>query len=240
MIRRLTVVRAPAKKTSNNGGLPTVRLLAVSDDIEPSLEIERNRAGLGRIDGILGAGDLKPGYLAFLADAFRVPLLHVLGNHDHGGGWAEGRVHLPDPIDCSWHELAGLGVAGLSWPVDRRERAVHDDAAAWRQAASCYLRVRKRRPDIIVSHVPPLGLGDTPDDHYHRGFAGYRWLLQKLKPALWIHGHTAPAAVSQWTLTEGPTTVANATGAILIEVVPARIAPAEGAGSAVTIDARPA
>jgi hypothetical protein len=224
VIRRLSV---PCSAAGNDPSVSSVRLLAVSDEHEPSLDYEHNRAALGRIDGLIGAGDLSPSYLAFLADAFPVPLLHVRGNHDRGGGWSEGRDRLPEPIDGSWHEVAGLAIAGLSWPMeDRRERAVHDEGAAWRQVAASYLRSRRRRPDVIVSHVPPLGLGDTPEDHYHRGFAAYRWLLQRLKPALWIHGHTAPAAISEWSVTEGGTTIVNVTGAVLIEMTPAVIAPA--------------
>ncbi len=90
----------------------------------------------------------------------------------------------------------------------------------WRGArcAKCFVKVRARRPDIIVSHAPPQGLGDTPEDHYHRGFAAYRWLLERLKPSLWIHGHTALAASNGWWVSHGPTTVINATGAVLIEI----------------------
>jgi uncharacterized protein len=236
MIRRLKVARSASKLDADANGAPTVRLLAVSDDAEPAFEFERNRLALGTIDGIIGAGDLEPGYLAFLADAFSVPLLYVRGNHDRGGGWEDGREHIPDPIDGSWHDVAGLTLAGLSWPLDGSGRAVHDEGAAWRQVASSYLRFRKRRPDIIVSHVPPLGYGDTPEDHYHRGFAAYRWLLEKLKPALWIHGHTAAAAVRDWSVAAGPTTVANVTRAVLIEVVPRPLPLAVPATSTATID----
>ena len=89
------------------------------------------------------------------------------------------------------------------------------------------MRVRGRRPDIIVSHAPPLGLGDTPEDHYHRGFAAYRWLLERLKPPLWVHGHTALAATDHWWVKHGQTTIVNVTGAVVLEVLPAGAREAE-------------
>jgi Icc-related predicted phosphoesterase len=197
-----------------------LRILAVSDETDPAFDFERNRHDLKPIDGIIGAGDLRPEYLDFLSEAFKAPLLYVLGNHDRGGGWEESIHHVPEPIDGAWHDLRGLAVAGLSWPSDGKGRAIHDDALAWRQVARCFVKVRARRPDIIVSHAPPQGLGDTPEDHYHRGFAAYRWLCDRLKPSLWIHGHTALAASDGWWLRHGSTTVINATGAVLIEVSP--------------------
>jgi Icc-related predicted phosphoesterase len=217
VIRRLTL-ELPVDRGRPDIQVP-VRLLAVSDEAERAFDYERNRTALLPIDGIIGAGDLRPDYLDFLTGAFKAPLLYVLGNHDRGGGWQEGQHHVPEAIDGTWHALGGLEIAGLSWPSDSKGRAIHDDNLAWRQVAGCFMRVRGRRPDIIVSHVPPLGLGDTPEDHYHRGFAAYRWLLDRLKPPVWIHGHTALAAADHWWVSHGQTTVINVTGAVLLELV---------------------
>ena len=238
MIRRLS-----ATLPSSNGSRPPaarpVRLLAVSDEMEKAFEYASNRRALEPIDAIIGAGDLKPEYLDFLADAFRVPLLYVRGNHDRGGGWTEEIAHVPEPMDGSLHDVVGLTVAGLSWPSDKGDRAVHDDNAAWRQVAARYLRLRSPRPEIIVSHVPPLGLGDTPEDHYHRGFAAYRWLAERLKPTLWIHGHTSMAGASRWWIAHGPTTLVNATGAVLLELAPAEVGERDALPRGVTIGSGP-
>jgi hypothetical protein len=217
MIRRLRLAR-PARLADD------VRLLAVSDETDRALDIEANRVALGRIDGIVGAGDLEPDYLSFLADAFHAPLVYVRGNHDRGGNWdARGPV-APQPLGPSTEALCGLRVAGLSWPGEMRGQAIRDEGAAWRQALGLWLRLRGARPEIVLSHVPPRGLGDVPEDNYHRGFAAYRWLCRRLAPRLWIHGHTAPSAVAAWRHDWGGTTFVNATGAVLIEfaAVPAR------------------
>lgn len=195
-----------------------MRILAASDEPDRGLEFERNRVALGALDGLLGAGDLEPDYLSFLADAFHAPLLYIRGNHDRGGNWMAGKNRLPMPIGERPQGLLGLRIAGLSWPGDSEGRAVRNDYAAWRQAISFYLRTYRRPPQIIVSHAPPLGVGDTPEDHYHRGFAGYRWLLQRLKPILWLHGHTSLAAAKDWRVKSRDSLIVNVTGGILIEL----------------------
>ena len=61
------------------------------------------------------------------------------------------------------------------------------------------------------------GVGDVPEDAYHRGFAAYRWLSRRLAPRLWIHGHTALSTVAGWRQDLGGTTFVNVTGAVLID-----------------------
>jgi Icc-related predicted phosphoesterase len=210
MIRRLSLPR-PARLVDD------VRLLAVSDEADRALDVETNRVALGHIDGILGAGDLEPDYLAFLADAFHAPLVYVRGNHDRGGNWDTRRPILPQPLNRSTDALCGLRLAGLSWPGRTGGQAIRDEGAAWRQALGLWLHLRGARPDVVLSHVPPRGVGDVPEDHYHRGFAAYRWLCRRLSPRLWIHGHTALSAVTGWRQDWGGTTFVNATGAVLVE-----------------------
>ena len=219
MIRRSTLAW-PGPLPADQGRPRAVRLLAVSDEVERALEFERNRADLGRLDGILGCGDLEPDYLAFLADAFCVPLLYVRGNHDRGSSWVAGTTKLPRPLGTRVERLAGVPILGLSWPGEHRGQAIRDEAAAWRQAISAYLRARGQGPLIILSHMPPRGHGDTPEDHYHLGFAAYHWLCRRLDPRLWLHGHTSVAASADWRVDWGTTTLTNVTGAVLVELTP--------------------
>jgi Icc-related predicted phosphoesterase len=73
---------------------------------------------------------------------------------------------------------------------------------------------------LVVSHAPPRGVGDAAADPYHAGYGAYRWLLEHRRPPLWLHGHTTPASVIDWRDAFGPSTVANVTGSILVELVP--------------------
>lgn len=218
MIRRLRLELPPELATEQRD----VRLLAVSDERDASLERADNRAQLGRLDAVVGCGDLEPDYLGFLADAFHVPLMYVRGNHDRGGAWEAGHRHVPAPLDGRIEVIAGLAAVGLSWPGPARGRAERTDLGAWRQALSLALRARlgRTRPPIILSHVPPLGLGDVAGDPYHTGFRAYDWLCRRMRPLLWLHGHTPTAASAHWHTTLGRTTLVNVTGAVLIDLQP--------------------
>ncbi len=217
MIRKLAL-RAPAVALVPDGQRP-VRLLAVSDEADRAFDFESNREALRPLDAILAAGDLDPDYLCFLADAFRVPLLYVLGNHDRGANWEKRHSELPGRLDGRIEEISGIAIAGLSWPGGGRGRAARDEAGAWGQAIRLALRsAARRKPLIVLSHVPPRDLGDTPQDPYHRGFSAYRWLLRRLSPIAWLHGHTALAGASGWRIEWRGTTLANVTGAVLVEI----------------------
>jgi hypothetical protein len=227
MIRRLSIVWPDAAPFRARDGRP-IRWLAVSDDEEPALEYERNRADLGKLDAIVSAGDLQPDYLGFLADAFGVPLRYVRGNHDRGGRWAESVVRFtPQALQtASIDDLDGLPILTLEWPgIRHRDQLRHDGSATLdvvRLAIAMVLRwvTRRGRPAVVLSHAPPRGVGDGAADTYHEGFAAYRWLLDRLRPPLWLHGHVHPASVESWRLDHDGSQVVNVTGAVLIEIAP--------------------
>jgi uncharacterized protein len=217
VIRRLKVAWPAALRGGKEPDV--VRLLAVSDERVPGLSDPRNWEGIKPIDAVLGCGDLEPDYLDFLGNTFRAPLLYVRGNHDRGGAWAAGRERLPQPLSGRTEEVCGLVIGGLSWPSGLRGRAERDEQAAWRQALGMAFRSALHgAPQVMLSHVPPQGLGDIPVDPYHAGFAAYRWLCRRFRPVLWLHGHTTVAAAEHWRSELGPTTLVNVTGAALIQL----------------------
>jgi hypothetical protein len=225
MIRRLIVPWPDPRPFAARDGRP-IRFLAASDIEEPSLEHAANRDSLGSVDGILGCGDLDPEWLSFLADAFNAPLVYVRGNHDRGGEWEEQPLRLPAWLEASRVDrLAGIPIVGLGWPGVLEAGNRRRPWLAWRQAFAIAARALRRRlalqrePLVVISHVPPAGVGDAPD-LYHQGFGAYRWLLGVLRPPVWIHGHTTTASVTSLLEQSGSTAVANATGAMLIELQP--------------------
>ena len=226
MTRRLTVVWPDQRPFESRNGAP-IRLLAVSDAIDPALDHLVNREAIGRLDAILGCGDLEPAYLGFLGDAFGARVVYVRGNHDRGGHWSATEPHAPHPLSSGLLvQVDGVTLAPFEWPGVRRDRAPRDDWRAWQDVMRTWRTVSVRRllgqaaPVLVVSHAPPRGVGDQDVDPYHLGYPAYRWLLERLHPPLWLHGHVTPASVTDWRASCGRTVVANVTGSVVIELVP--------------------
>jgi len=226
VIRRLSVAWPDRRPFASRGGAP-IRLLAVSDSVDPALGYEVNREGIGAIDGIVGCGDLEPSYLGFLADAFHVPVAYVRGNHDRGGHWKETARDAPRPLPSGrLAEIGGLTVAPFDWPGVDSSLALRDERRAWRDVLRVAWAIVVRRlrrpaePILVLSHAPPRGVGDSEADPYHVGYRAYRWLLVRFRPPLWLHGHVTPASVRDWRDALESTTVANVTGAVVVELTP--------------------
>lgn len=227
MTDRLQLPWPDALAFEGRDGRP-IRLLAVSDEVEASLESDATRAGMGPLDLIVGCGDLEPAYLSFLADAFGVPLAYVRGNHDIGGGWRAAREVVPDALpDGRVHVEDGLRLLPFSGSP-RYAPHGHPDAEQqvsawnmWRKVLWSWPGAMVRRPLLVVTHAAPRGLGDD-SDHAHRGFTSFSWLLEQLSPPLWLHGHTAliRRGLDGRCVRRGETLLVNVTGATLVELVP--------------------
>jgi uncharacterized protein len=222
MTRRVSLQWPDPRPFEGRGGEP-IRLLAASDEHDRALDFASNREGLGRIDLVVGCGDLSPEALAFLGDAFLAPLVFVRGNHDRGGPWPQPPLVPIASEGIDRRSLAGIPLLALPWPSDYRAPARRDDGSAWWQVLSILkarLLVPPRHPWLVFSHVPPRGAGDTPTDAYHVGFAAYRTVLDRVAPPLWLHGHTSTAVAPTLEIEHGPTRLVNVTGSVLVELLP--------------------
>ena len=224
MTRRISLDWSDPRPFRTRKGRP-IRILAASDEHDPVLDQASNREGLGRIDLVVGCGDLSPEYLAFLGDAFRGAFVYVRGNHDHGGPWPAQEQLPVAAAGLDERTIAGVTIVALPWPTPPRHGlAKRDEGAAWGQVLSTLgLRLLwpRSRSWLIVSHAPPRGAGDTPEDPYHTGFDAYRLVLERLRPRLWLHGHTTRASAPNPLVDHGPTTLVNVTGSVLVELRPA-------------------
>jgi hypothetical protein len=188
----------------------------------------------------VACGDLPADYLRALMNRLDLPLVYVPGNHDPElSGYRQSRSGLvlraglparspwPDGAinaDRQVVDIGGLRIAGLggclrynSGPNQYTQRQQARRALGLRGRAR-WRRLRDGRGvDVLLTHAPPRGVGDGPDQP-HRGFDCYHRLVSALQPVALLHGHVHPygAAVPSHLL--GGTTVANVTGWQLLEI----------------------
>lgn len=193
-----------------------VKVLAVAD--EEVLGYESRLSGLD-VDVVLSAGDLPWGYLEQLGDALGVPCGFVPGNHDPataGGDGPRGWTNL----DRSLADLGGLRIAGLGGCVRYKAGPHQHTQAEFASAADRLAAVASSGTvDVVLTHAPPLGLGDEPDGP-HVGIQALHPLLAALRPSWHLHGHIHPFGMLKPDRHVGDTVVRNVIPWQVIDVVP--------------------
>lgn len=165
-----------------------MKILTLSDQECPALYDYYTPVRLEDYDLIISCGDLNAKYLSFIVTMSRVPLMYVHGNHDTGYS----RIP-PEGCDCIEDDLVvynGLRILGLGGC-----RKYHDGLHQYTEK-QMRKRIRKLRwklwrhkgVDIVVTHAPPMGVGDS-DDPAHRGFEAFLQLIDKYHPKYLLHGH---------------------------------------------------
>ena len=209
--------------------MATVRLLAIADEVEEALW--GDTLDSLRPDVIVSAGDLPFEYLENLVSRTDKPLLYVPGNHDpdlkpstlYAGMSAQDDGVGPqgcESIDGRIVEAAGLSFAGLGGSLRYRAgpNQYTQREMAWR---AFRLRTRawltRRRVDVLVTHAPPAGYGDS-EDHPHHGFKALAGLVNDLSPRLLLHGHVNNYGPKARDLTIGRTRIVNVIPFKLIEL----------------------
>jgi uncharacterized protein len=150
-------------------------------------------------DLILLLGDLEPAWTEGLA-SIDLPKLGVRGNHD-----------APDALEAvgaddlhlrstSW---GGLTFAGFGWTAE---------------AQASDLLARLPAADVLLTHSPPAGVNDDPDDPMHRGSPALREWVERTRPRLLLHGHTQPNPLRP-VHRLGETRVLHVRGAVPVELV---------------------
>jgi Icc-related predicted phosphoesterase len=159
-------------------------------------------------DVVVTLGDLQPELLDPIA-RYDIPLLGVYGNHDDGRYLEAANatdLHLTSAT------VDGVTFAGFEGCV-RYKRGV---PLQYTQEEASALARRLPPADVLVSHSPPRGIHEEPDDRVHEGFDGLRDYVEAVQPRLVLHGHTpAPPRASERL---GATCVVHVVGHRLIEL----------------------
>ena len=165
-----------------------MRILTVSDRVDPVFSGGIDPERFAGIDLLLSCGDLPPEYVSFLADALRVPCFYVKGNHDI-------RYDSKPPGGCTdlhgrlirFQGIRLLGLEGSRWynggPQQYREKEMKKIIRGLRLKLWIGGGL-----DAVITHAPPRHIHDE-EDLCHRGFRSFRWLIDKYSPRFFVHGH---------------------------------------------------
>lgn len=188
---------------SNPGHGLTLRILAVSDEVDQRIYSTSLRERMSDVQLVIGCGDVPASYLEFLVDSLNRPVYYVLGNHaeeltrtgERGvPKLPEGCVNLGGKVvrDPTY----GMLMAGLpgSPRYSEREPVQYTEVQmTWMILKMAprliWNRIRHGRfLDLLVTHAPPRDVNDA-EDFAHRGFKVMRTFLKRVAPAYQLHGH---------------------------------------------------
>ncbi len=165
-----------------------MKILCVSDQVEPILYKPGGNKCLPGIDLILSCGDLPSEYLTYLVTVFNVPLFYIRGNHDgiYDAKPPQGCVDLHGKI-IVYKDVRIMGLEGSHWYNGGGLQYTE------KQMARMVLKTKFKSwwykgIDIVISHAPPKGIHDGKDI-CHSGFSCFLGLIDRYSPNYFLHGH---------------------------------------------------
>jgi hypothetical protein len=182
-----------------------MKILCISDYIDPLVYTSAIKERFGDIDIVLCAGGLPIDYLDFIVSSLNKPLLFVFGNHGLKHQHIKNRLGEEDDLD----EATGSGarIGSKLWRAEGLIFAGLDGSMRYNDGDKQYtefqmkLEILKLLPgllfnrifrgrylDILLTHAPPKGIHDKPDQCYG-GFDVFLWFMRVFRPKYLIHGH---------------------------------------------------
>ena len=182
-----------------------MRVLAVSDKVEPVLYSPGLPDRVGKIDCVLSCGDLPFYYIEYLTTVISKPTYFVYGNHAREVQFTSGKGEewnrSTAPMGASDLHRRGvkegpLLLAGLEGSMRYNDGpgAQYTDGEMWSNVRRLaprllYNRIRYGRYlDVLVAHSPPYGIHDK-QDLPHIGFRSFLPFMRWFRPRYLLHGH---------------------------------------------------
>jgi len=189
-----------------------MKILCVSDHIDPLVYSSSIKSRFRNVDLILGAGDLPLEYYGYIVSLLNKPLLFVFGNHNlsrfqyykYGpktgeDSWLDrikfshnfGATYIGDKVK----KVGPLLIGGLGG--SRRYNKGENQYTEFQMFLKALKLIPKmlwnrlvhgRYLDILLTHASPRGIHDKPD-LCHTGFKVFLWFMRQFKPKYLIHGH---------------------------------------------------
>ncbi len=189
-----------------------MKILCVSDYIDPLVYSNTIKERFSDIDIILAAGDLPLEYVDFIVSSLNKPAYFVFGNHNlkEYSYYHPVKDQLYKMPDQKWDMQNEHGAEYLGFKTARCKDLLLAGASGSMRYnnGECQftdfqmkMKLLKLIPrlimnkirygrylDIFLTHAPPQGIHDK-NDHCHKGFPCYLWFIKKFKPKYLIHGH---------------------------------------------------
>jgi len=192
-----------------------MKILCISDQIDPLVYSSNIKERYRDIDLVLSAGDLPMEYLDFIVSSLNKPVFFVFGNHNLNEFGYYHRQAQPHPQaigmmpslerSAESHGTTYIGfrgiregkllVAGLSGSRRYNDGLnQYSDGEMKRKLLRLIPVLLSNRLrygrflDILVTHASPEGIHDRPDP-CHRGFSCFLWFMRVFKPRYLVHGH---------------------------------------------------
>ena len=186
-----------------------MKILCISDQIDPQVYSPQIKERFADIDLILAAGDLPLDYLDFIISTLNKPLFFVFGNH-HTEDLKHYRKVWNDPMLQEDRNYMGCGAIHVGTKVKTEDGLIlaglggsmrYNNGSNQFTDLEMYLEIFKIIPrllwnritygryvDILLTHAPPRGIHDKKDK-CHLGFKAYLWFMKVFKPKYLVHGH---------------------------------------------------
>jgi len=190
-----------------------MKLLCISDKVDPLIYSNNIKKRFGNIDLILSAGDLNMDYYGFIVSSLNKPLLFVFGNHNlkklHKYRKTNSNTFpLETEQTISFQKTYGatyigdkvikvksLLIAGLGGSINYNggENQFSEISMGFKILKLLPFLIfnrliHKRWLDILLTHAPPRDIGDK-EDKCHQGFKVFRVFIKLFKPKYLLHGH---------------------------------------------------
>ena len=188
-----------------------MKILCVSDQIDPLIYTNSIKQRYADVDLILSAGDLPMDYLDFIISTLNKPMFFVFGNHHTGDYQYYKNGSSSDPYstngDCDIHSVGGTHISAKVRREDGFIVAGLGGCMKYNRGENQFtefemkLQILKMIPallinrlfrgrylDILLTHASPRGIHDK-EDKCHWGFDCFLWFMRVFRPKYLVHGH---------------------------------------------------
>ena len=186
-----------------------MKILCISDQIDPQIYSPLIKERFSDVDFILGAGDLPLDYYDYIISTLNKPLFFIFGNH-HTQEMKHYKKITDFPFIPEHKEYYGCGAIYLGSKIKNESNLIiaglggsmrYNKGKNQFTESEMVLEVIKLIPrllwnriahgrylDILLTHAPPRGIHDK-NDLCHLGFKVFLWFMKTFKPKYLVHGH---------------------------------------------------